>query len=213
MNRELRRFLWRPRAGQFQPYAHTEPDRYPWLFRFAAEVVADGPETHVLSFGCSKGDEVLALRKYFLQAAIKGIDIDWRNIARCRARAARGFEFAVAANTRSEPAESYDAIFCLAVLCHGDLTKFTAERCDPFVDFAAFDATVADFARCLKPGGVLFLHTANFRFGDSSVAEGFDTVFEAPREEMAPDVHFGRDNIRLPDVCRAVAFRKRCAFL
>ncbi|HKD24135.1 MAG TPA: class I SAM-dependent methyltransferase [Rhizomicrobium sp.] len=210
MNRVLRHLV-RPRAGQFQPYTHTEPDRYPWLFRFAAEAVADGPGTRLLSFGCSKGDEVLALRKYFPHAAIKGIDIGWRNIARCRARAPRGCEFSVASDTKGEPPESYDAIFCLAVLCHGDLTKFAAESCEPFVRFADFDATVGDFARCLKPGGVLFLHTANFRFGDSSAADGFEVLFEAPREEMAPDVQFGRDNRRLDEVCRAVAFRKKGA--
>jgi len=209
----LHRFLWRPRAGQFQPYTHTLPDRYPWLFRFAAGAIADAPQTRLLSFGCSKGDEVLALRKYFPQAAIKGIDIDWRNIARCRARAPRGCAFAVAADTKGEPTESYDAIFCLAVLCHGGLTRIAADCCEPLVRFADFDAMVADFARCLRPGGVLFLHTANFRFGDSSVAHGFDAIFEAPPEEMAPDAQFGRDNRRLTDVCRAVAFRKRDAIL
>jgi SAM-dependent methyltransferase len=213
MNGALHRFLRWPRAGQFQPYTHTLPDRYPWLFRFAAAAVADAPDTRLLSFGCSKGDEVFALRRYFPRAAIKGIDIDWRNIARCRARAPRGFELAVAADTRSEPAESYDAIFCLAVLCHGDLTKVAAECCEPFVRFADFDAMISDFARCLKSGGVLFLHTANFRFRDSSVAAGFEPIFEAPPEEMAPDAQFGRDNRRLGETDRAVAFYKRKAGL
>ena len=208
---DLHRILRRPRTDRFQPYTHTLPDRYPWLFRFAAEAVRDGTETRLLSFGCSKGDEAFALRKYFPCAAIKGIDVDWRNIARCRMRSPRGgrFEFVVASSTEAERTESYDAIFCLAVLCHGDLANTSAERCDPKITFAAFDATVADFARCLRPGGILFLHTTNFRFCDSAVADDFDTILEAAPEQMARDAHYSRDNRRLADVHRAVAFRKR----
>jgi SAM-dependent methyltransferase len=207
----LDRLLRRRTRGRFQPYTHTLPDRYPWLFRFAAEAVPDGPDTRLLSFGCSKGDEVFALRKYFPQAAIKGLDIDRRNIARCRVRARQDerIAFAVASSTSGEATESYDAIFCLAVLCHGDLTTFHAERSEPFICFADFDAVVTDFARCLKPGGTLFLHTTNFRFCDSTAAGDFAVILQAAPHQMAPDVHFGRDNRRVSDSYRAVGFRKR----
>src|SRR6202041_1232264 len=54
-----------PVAGRFQPYRYTLPDRYPWLFRFAAAALEGREERKLLSFGCSRGDEVLALRRYF----------------------------------------------------------------------------------------------------------------------------------------------------
>jgi hypothetical protein len=57
--------------GQFQTYSYTLPDRYPWLFQFAAESLAKSTDLHLLSFGCSRGDEVFALRKYFPTAVIK----------------------------------------------------------------------------------------------------------------------------------------------
>jgi SAM-dependent methyltransferase len=200
-----------PVAGRFQPYRHTLPDRYPWLFGFAAASLSDGPDCRLLSFGCSRGDEVLALRRYFPQAAIKGVDFDRRNIARCRALTIdTGMHFAVAATTQGERADSYDAIFCLAVLCHGYLTISGAERCDPLLDFANFERVVNDFARCLKPGGLLFLHTTSFRFRDTAIAAGFDVLLEAEPEQMAADVHFGPDNQRLwGERDRAVVFRKR----
>jgi hypothetical protein len=118
--------------------------------------------------------------------------------------------FVTAADTEGEPTESYDAIFCLAVLCLGDLTTSGAQRCDPHIDFDRFEATITDFARCLKPGGLLLLHTANFRFCDTAAAQGFDTLLEAEPQQMAPDVVFDRHNqLMNGESYRAVGFRKR----
>ena len=208
---------WRRRLpGRFQAYGHTFADRYPWLFRFAAANLGGGEDIRILSFGCSRGDEVFTLRHYFPAAEIQGIDVDPRNIALCRSRLRAQKDartaFLTAATTEGEPAESYDAIFCLAVLCLADLTISDARRCDPWLYFADFERVVADFARCLKPGGLLLMHTANFRFSDTAAARDFDAVFEAEPEQLAPDLLFDRDNRRLQGVRnRAVAFRKHDA--
>jgi SAM-dependent methyltransferase len=217
MRRTLRRLVARirgPVPGQFQPYNHTLPDRYPWLFRFAAERLSQRQDLRILSFGCSLGEEVFSLRNYFPTADIKGIDIDPRNIRSCQVRAraenAQGITFITAATTQGEPEASFDAIFCLAVLCLADLTTSGAQRCDPLLHFDDFERMVADFARCLKPGGLLLLHTTNFRFCDTATAQDFDTVFEVDPAQLAPDVLFDRNNKLMKDVryC-AVAFSKR----
>jgi SAM-dependent methyltransferase len=205
-----------PLSGQFQIYSHTLPDRYPWLFQFAAAQLPAGGAPQILSFGCSRGDEVFALRTYLPEAQIKGIDVDPANIAQCEQRAAeqglRAIRFATASSTADEPDSYYDAIFCLAVLCLGDLTTNGAQHSDPQLYFHDFEATVADFSRCLKPSGLLLLHTTNFRFCDTVVAKDFDTLLEAEPEQMAPDVQFDRDNRILSGPrYRAVAFRKRAA--
>jgi SAM-dependent methyltransferase len=200
-----------PVPGRFQPYHHTLPDRYPWLFRFAAAALGERKDCRLLSFGCSRGDELLSLRRYFPGAAITGIDFDRTNIARCRARINDPLvRLAVSATTEAETDQYYDAIFCLAVLCHGQLTISGAWRSDPLLHFADFARTVTDFARCLKPGGLLVLHTTSFRFCDTEVAGNFDVLLEAEPGQMADDVQFGRDNIRLEgERYRAVIFRKR----
>ena len=213
---ELRRRLRRPVEGRFQPYPHTLPDRYPWLFDVARAALEGTPAPRLLSFGCSRGDEVFSLRRYLPGATIKGLDIDPANIGACAARSRlegdERMSFAVGSDTLAEPAAHYDAIFCLAVLCHGDLTVTGARRSDPLMRFADFERTVADFSRCLKPGGLLFLHTSNFRFGDTPTAATFETVLEARPEQMAPDVLYGPDNRLIPGARDyRVGFRKRIA--
>jgi 2-polyprenyl-3-methyl-5-hydroxy-6-metoxy-1,4-benzoquinol methylase len=210
----LRRRIQLPMPGRFQPYNHTLPNRYPWLFRYARACLGDTQDLRILSFGCSRGEEVFTLRHYFPAAAIKGIDIDPRNIVHCLARARREkcaeVAFAAAATTEAEQAESYDAIFCLAVLCHGDLATSGAQRCDPLLRFEDFERMVVDFARCLKPGGLLLLHTTSFRFCDTSASKDFDSVLEADPAQLAPDAVFDRDNRLMEGVrYRDVAFRKR----
>jgi SAM-dependent methyltransferase len=202
--------------GEFQPYYHTLPDRYPWLFEFAAKRIGARPNLHILSFGCSRGEEVFSLRKYFPAAAVKGIDINPRNIAcglaRARAEKSTRLTFEIAATAEREPTSFYDAIFCLAVLCNGDLTTSGAQHCDPVLHFERFDRMVGDFARCLKPGGLLVLHTTNFRFCDSTVAADFDVVFEADPRHLALDVLFDCNNKLMSgerERYRAVVFEKR----
>jgi SAM-dependent methyltransferase len=212
----LRRALRRPVPGEFQPYYYTLPDRYPWLFGFAAARIGARQDLRVLSFGCSRGEEVFSLRKYFPAAAVKGIDINPRNIARglARARAEKSTNvtFEIAATTEREPTSFYDAIFCLAVLVNGDLTTSNAQRSDPLLHFERFDRMIGDFARCLKPGGLLVLHTTNFRFCDTAVARDFDVVYEADPKHLALDVLFDRNNRLMSgerERYRAVAFEKR----
>jgi len=202
--------------GQFQTYSHTLPDRYPWLFQFAAESLVKSADLKLLSFGCSRGDEVFALRKYFPTAVIKGIDIDPRNIAHCRSRMRdelpHKMQFTTAQSVAAEADASFDAIFCLAVLCRGDLTTGNAQYSSPGFLFEDFQAIVADLARCVKPGGLLFLLTTNFRFCDTASAAYFDTVLEAAPSQLADDVLFDSSNRLMPGVrYPAVGFRKRLA--
>jgi SAM-dependent methyltransferase len=201
-------------AGCFQPYNFTRPDRYPWLFNFARTQLGDDKPRRLLSFGCSRGDEVFSLQRYFPSAVIKGVDVDPRNIAHCIdsavARKSEALTFATAATTHGEPDAYYDAIFCLAVLCCGDLTVSRARSSAPRLHFADFERVVTDFVRCLKPGGLLLLHTTNFRFSDTAAYAQCEAVLEAEPAQMAPDLLYGRDGQLLEgEQYRAVAFRKK----
>jgi SAM-dependent methyltransferase len=200
-------------AGCFQPYAYTRPNRYPWLFDFAAAQLGVDKPLRLLSFGCSRGDEVFTLQSYFPLATIKGLDVNPDNIAHCERRASgqsAALCFSTAADTRAETTACYDAIFCLAVLCCGDLTVEQANCSAPRLYFSDFERVVADLARCVKPGGLLLLHTTNYRFSDTAASRNFQVVLRANPQQMAPDLLYGPDN-RLLEGERylAVAFRKQ----
>lgn len=208
--RALRRFVtdrkyrnaiwarWTAPKEAFQPFNNTRQDRYPRIFAFMQAELGEASEVALLSFGCSTGEEVVSLRHYFPRATIKGLDANAANIATCRRRAKLSrddrIEFARATSVRDEPAERYDAIFCMAVLRHGGLAA-DAARCDHLIKFEDFARAVAEFDRCLKPGGFLAIANSNFRFTDTTTSANYKPMFR--RRTTKPTVRFGPDNARV----------------
>jgi SAM-dependent methyltransferase len=169
----------------------------------------------LLSFGCSIGEEVFSLRASFPAARLRGLDISARNIGDAERRRRRAgdarMSFARASTTRREPSDAYDAVLCMAVLRYGDLSHAGVASCDHRITFDAFERTVADLARCVRPGGVLVIEHSNFRFADTATAAGFDCVLRRPKPAFNPENPlFGQDNRRLhvPSY-EEVAFAKR----
>lgn len=159
----------------------------------------------LLSFGCSTGEEVFSLRRYFPAAEIVGIDINPWAIAVCRRRlAAVGgdprIRFVQAANLDGLGAAAFDVIFCMAVFRHADLGAAGISRCDPVLRWADFQSAVAELDRCLAPGGLLAIMLSNFRFKDTATAARFETVFTIDLPSGARDTPlFGPDNRRICD--------------
>ena len=197
--RDMMWLFWRRPAGAFQPFNDTAPDRYPRIFSFVQETLGAQSELRILSFGCSTGEEAYSLRRYFSRAAIKGIDINPGNIAAARARLKRSpdtlLAFETARSTASEPAGRYDAIFAMATLRHGSLGRPGVSRCDHLISFADFAATIADFSRCLKPGGLLIVRHSNFRVCDAPAGAAFATILRV----QIPDAATNRTPIFGPD--------------
>jgi len=204
--------LSRP-TNLFQPHNDTSPDRYPEIFTILQSNIADRSTVRILSFGCSVGDEVFSLRTRFPKATIVGIDISKGNISECQRRR-REFDddhmhFIRSGTADDQPKGHYDAVLCMAVLRHGDLSA-GSKSCAHRITFQAFDKTVQGLARCLKVGGYLVIEFSNFRFCDSSSAPQFELVATRNLPTQAPTYPlFGQDNLRLEDQnYREVVFRK-----
>jgi SAM-dependent methyltransferase len=202
----------RPPNGLYQPYGTTSADRYPEIFLEVRSLLQDDASVRILSFGCSTGEEVFSLRRYFPEANIVGLDINPFNIAVCRFRRVKAGDermtFAVAGSTEAEANASYDAIFAMAVFRHGDLnTSPPPLESGHRIRFADFEQSVADLARALKPGGFLVIQHAMFRFCDTRAAKEFETVFRVNFDKWEP--LYGRDDCLLPDAKNPDAvFRK-----
>ena len=206
---------WRKPESLFQPFTDTFPDRYPQLFRFVREQVGDAPSHRILSFGCSTGDEVFTLRRYFPLSTVKGIDINPRNIRVARRRLNELHDpkvvLEVANSTVGEPSNRYHAVFCMSVFRHGGLGESGIDnRCDHLIRFEDFERATSDIARCIVPGGLLLIGQSNFRFGDARSSKDFDVVFQIDGTADKRTPMFDRDNRFLPETgYGAVGFRKR----
>lgn len=206
--------LWRRTDNLFQHRSVTAPDRYPAIFAFVRDQLADRPEPRLLSFGCATGEEVFSLRRYLPSAFVKGVDINPGNIAACRARhralgADPALVFEQNSSAAGEPAGTYDAVFCMAVFVRWQLKEDRAvATCAPHLRFDDFNRTAARLAACVRPGGLFVVRHAMFRFADTSVAGDFRPLLSLPvPEEFFP--RFGPDNRRLPDTdAETVVFRK-----
>jgi len=192
------RFL-RPK-GAFQPFNQTAKDRYPVIFGFVRDTLGADRDVRLLSFGCSTGEEVYALRRYFPHAFVKGIDINAGNIAACNRMLRRhpdaSAAFEQASSTQAEASQTYDAIFCMAVMKDGRLARSGVARCDHLIRFEDFARVVEDFHRCLKPEGLLVIRHSNFRLCDAPVGAKFETILS--RELNGAPPIFGPDNRLMP---------------
>lgn len=203
--------MWPPK-GLYQPYGTTSDDRYPEIFQFVREAIGESRETSILSIGCSTGEEAYSLRRYFPQAKILGLDINPLNILVCRLRKLRdgdhSMRFAIAGSSAKEADASHDAIFAMAVYRHGDLNVAEPPpKCDHRIRFADFERSVADLARILKPGGLLAIEHAMFRFADTSVASQFAPAFRMEHDEPGP-IYDSNDCILHDIDYQDVVFRK-----
>ncbi|MGG7620247.1 hypothetical protein [Bacillus coreaensis] len=61
----------------------TYMDRYPKIFTACQKYFEGKEDIKILSYGCSTGEEVLTLRRYFPNAQIIGVDINKQSLVTC----------------------------------------------------------------------------------------------------------------------------------
>ena len=152
----------------------TAYNRYPWIFRAVTtdltknSLVAPS-EMRVLSFGCSKGDEVFALAdKYLPGAKILGVDVaaDKLQMARLANNAPDRISFELSTPEVLKSWMPFDAIFAMSVLCAWPGSKGKDDITDVF-SFAEFESVIELLDRNLAVNGLLAIYNANYRFRDT----------------------------------------------
>lgn len=182
----------------------TAEDRYPELFDLAAGLAPHAGR--ILSFGCSTGEELVALRRRFPDAEIVGAEINPRSRRLAARRVAEDLRIRVEVPTRIDGV--FDLIFALAVFQREPykIDEIEAQDISSHYPFARFDAAVGDLVARLRPGGLLCVANAQYRIEDSSAAAALKPVVDAPR---ASGSMFGRDGTKLDRPTSSMIFRKR----
>ncbi len=194
-----------------QPYPDTAEDRYPALFDALADRLAGIAAPRILSFGCSSGEEVRALRRRMPGARIVGLDLNRRALEKARSADTSPLSHYRLASA-PDPHEAFDAILALAVFRHGDLEASRPESCAGLLLFARFEDAMAALDRCLATGGWLAIWHAHFRLLDTLCAANYAPDEFRMENAGVQDLLYGSDN-RLIDgaIEETVLFRKRAA--
>jgi hypothetical protein len=184
-----------PRAHQLQN--ETAFNRYPEIFGAAAAAAPDA--RRILSFGCSTGEECVSLANYFPEAQIVGSDINFLNLIKASRYQSHRISFVYASDRILSALGVFDAVFCMAVLRTSKRKRIAHHY--PFERFAER----ANYLESLvRPGGLLIIHNATYRFSDTTRRYTYDAV---PIDAM-------HDKVYMPDGITEVApdgciFRKR----
>jgi predicted O-methyltransferase YrrM len=202
----------RERPGQLlQPEAATGAGRYPEIIAFVARELAGVECPRVLSWGCSFGSELLALRQALPHAEIIGVDINARSLARARRAIAR--DGAIRLIHSGDPAdlagESFDAVLCLAVLRHAQLEERRPSSCAAILPFIKVERFAGKLVDLLRPGGLLALWNVQFRLADMAIASQVSPALELERGRAANQPLYGPGDQRLDDaVCTVAVYRR-----
>lgn len=192
-----------------QPHTTTSEDRYPALFDRLAAELAGKKAPRVLSFGCSGGEEVRALRRRLPEAWLVGVDVNPRALARARHKD-RHQRSSYLVGDRPPPGRPFDAVLALAVFRHGALGDAKPESCAGILPFARVAEAFAALDARLRPGGVLAWGNAHFRLADMPGGDRY-ALIEATADLDPFEVAYGPDDRRLPAAEeRGGLYRKQC---
>ena len=165
-----------------QPSGYTVPDRYPQIFSIVSLLLREVSEPRLLSYGCSVGDEIVALSRYVPTAHITGVDILPWNIVKAekKTRDLKNISLYVADWPDKCSQDHFDAVFCMAVLRHKAIAATVPLCCKDILSFEQFARFVAILARCVRVGGYLIIWNSQFRFRDTEAFSQFEIVYREP---------------------------------
>jgi spermidine synthase len=199
-------------AGQMlQPEATTEAGRYPEIIAYIARELAGLERPRVLSWGCSTGAELVALREALPHADITGVDINARSLAFARRTVGgdAGTRLILCGDPAELAGETFDAVLCLAVLRHARLEEERPASCAAILPFAKIERFTERLADLLGPGGLLALWNVHFQLADMAIANRFSAVLELARGSVANQPLYGQDDRRLANAsCTAAVYQR-----
>jgi len=159
-----------------QTTALTYMDRYPTIFSACRDYFDGKKDLKILSYGCSTGEEVLTLRRYFPTAHIVGADINKHSLAKCRDLPVdEKVTFVYSTPSEIKKHGDFDIIFCMAVLQRKP--HYIAEKgisnLKKIYPFEKFERQIIELDELVNPQGLLVVHFTQYSLLDTIVASKY----------------------------------------
>jgi len=157
----------------------TYMDRYPTIFSACRDYFDGKQDLKILSYGCSTGEEVLTLRRYFPTAHIIGADINKRSLAICkRLPVDEKMTFLYSTPSEIQKHGNFDVIFCMAVLQRQphDIAAKGISSLKKIYPFEKFERQIIELDKLLKPQGLLVVYFTQYSICDTAVASMYEPL-------------------------------------
>lgn len=159
-----------------QTTAATCLNRYPDIFSACKEYFRGKDEIRILSFGCSTGEEVITLQRYFPRAEIVGAEINKNSLAVCRKlNLGEKIHFIDSVPREIESCGPFDAIFCMAVFQRtpGLISEKEITDLKKIYPFEKFEQQIIELDQYLNVNGLLVIHMSQYDFPDTVIASKY----------------------------------------
>jgi len=150
---------------------------------------------HIISFGCSTGEEVFSLAEYMPHAKITGVDINKWCLKQCnKQNKNKNLSFINRVSQEYDKLDNVDALFCLAVFQRSENRVNNLIKIDKGLTFQRFEKEMSILDKKLKVGGLLFLDHCDFRFEDTVTASNYQSFEFEKSERFRNRPLFGKNN-------------------
>jgi hypothetical protein len=181
-----------------QTTSFTYMDRYPTIFSACRDYLKDKQDLKILSYGCSTGEEVLTLRRYFPNAHIIGTDINKHSLEVCRKLPVDDkISFIYSKSSKIQQYGPFDAVFCMGVLQRkphyiADKGSTDLKKIYPF---EKFEQQIMEFDHLLNPNGLLIVHFTQYSLMDTKVASEYKVLGNYNQSDYSTPVFDKHSNL------------------
>ncbi|WP_237663073.1 methyltransferase domain-containing protein [Sutcliffiella horikoshii] len=177
----------------------TYMDRYPEIFSACHTFLKDKENVKILSYGCSTGEEVLTLRKYFPNAEIIGADINKHSLLKCNnLKTDNKIKFIYSSTKNIQSHGPFDAIFCMAVFQRKPhfIAAKGIKSLKKIYPFEKFENEVSKLDKHVKPSGLLVIHFSQYSLEDTKVSQNYKALGDYNQDSYQNPVFDKISNIR-----------------
>lgn len=189
----------------------TFMDRYPEIFSECRDYFDGKENLKILSYGCSTGEEVLTLRKYFPTANIIGAEINKRSLAICRKLPVdEKITFIYSTLSEIQRHGNFDAIFCMAVLQRKPhvIAKKGISCLKKIYPFEKFERQIIELDELINPQGLLVVNFTQYSLWDTTVASKYEALGDNNQNNYVSSIFDKNSNLVKNPVPQSTIFIK-----